>query len=43
MAGTSLILILLPIDRDSEGFKQGADTVTCQPEDDSSKDVENGV
>ena len=43
MAGTSLVLILLPIDRDSEGFKQGADTVTCQPEDDSSKNVENGV
>lgn len=43
MAGTSLVLILFPIDRDSEGFKQGTDTVTCQSEDDSSKDAGNRV
>lgn len=43
MAGTSLVLILFPIDRDSEGFKQGTDTVTRQSEDDSSKDAGNRV
>lgn len=29
--------------RASRGFKQGADIITCQSEDDSSKNVENRV
>ena len=36
-------MVLFPVGRVSEGFKQGADMISCQSEDDSSKNVENGV